>query len=454
MPAPILNRPNQAPWLYTWALSAAYRSGTWLYDPDFASLQETEIWEKLNRDPVFRQGVAQRSHAVAGRQWMIQPFDQDDKQCVEAAKIMTGLVRKVRRFSSSRAIIAKNAIFRGRGLGWMRGRRTMESIAGSPVLPWWACHSIKDIDPRRELHDKVYQGNEVVGIETKLFNPMKGAYVVVTPQQRVALIRHAYDDEESRLGYGRGLLESLYFYYYAKTQILRYGLQGLQRWALGLIVGKVAADAPGSAERSSDDMRDELLTQLKKHDSSHVLVTDGRDSIDVVETSGTGNDIVQFLLSYVDDKITALTSGSVLPAGGGSNVGSLARAKVEQETSESLIQHDTDALFDTLTHEFIGGLWTLNRENFERCCPGAQMPSIVPVQQRIRDPETAATVIKTALECGIPLVQQEVMKALGFSLPREDQDTFDSIPAPAMNPDQMALEEKKLDRPAPVGAGR
>lgn len=427
MVAPIITVPNIAPHLYVHALTAAYRSGTWLYDPDFASLQDVEIWEKLNRDATVRQMISQRCHAVSGRRWIIQPADPDDPQCVKAAEVMDDLVRKVRRFSAGKLLLAKG-VFRGSSFSYMQSARINEDISGTGVRNWWTVTQLQDIDRRRirrvPVRDK--QG-KLSGVEMQIWSVQDEQWKHLDRNARRALIELVYDDEEERLGYGRGLLESMYFYYYAKSQVLRYGLQGLQRWALGLLIAKVGPEATGSDTRTNDDIAAQMASQLKAHDSANILVMDGRDHVEPHETSGTGHEIVMSLLNYLDDSMRGLALGSVLPSGGGSQVGSLARAAIEQETSEQLMQYDAALLHEALTNHLVGALWDMNLENFQSICPGARMPIMTVVQEKFKDPKIAVEIVKTALEAQIPLVREEVHDAIGFSQPRPGQEIYEPI---------------------------
>lgn len=440
MALPLIIRPNQASLLYVRALEAAYRTGTWIYDPDFATLQDLEIWEKINRDPVARHAISQRIHSVAGRSWTIAPADPDDEACILAAKIIEDMLRNLPRFEPARLALAK-AVFRGRSYAYISGRREVADFGGLGPRSWWAPKRLQDIDPRRVRYTPVRDdAGRLIRTETEFYSldvekrfDDSERHDGWVPMDRRATIEVIYDDEETRLGYGRGLLESMYFSFYAKGQVLRFGLQGAGRWAMGLLVGKVDPTAAGSASKSNETLRNAMRDELKKHRTDHVLTMDARDEIEVHESSGTGHKIVTDLINYFDRTMTQLALGSVLPTGGGQGEsGSFARAKVEMESTEVLVQYDAKLLHGALSNDLIGAIWRFNRRAFEALCPGARKPKMVPVQERVDKPETAVLVAKALLEMGVPIGKEEVYEKTGFSQPREGDEVFDSIPEPAM----------------------
>ena len=439
MALPLIIRPNQASLLYVRALEAAYRTGTWIYDPDFATLQDLEIWEKINRDPVARHAIAQRIHSVAGRSWNIAPADPDDEACILAAKVIEDMLRNLPRFEPARLALAK-AVFRGRSYAYITGKRGPQDFGGIGTQSWWYPTRLQDIDPRRIRYVPIRDDQgALVRTDTEYYSlDVMGRFDESrhgdgwVPADRRALIEVVYDDEETRLGYGRGLLESMYFSFYYKGQLLRMGLQGAGRWAMGLLVGKVAPDAAGSASKTNENIRDSLRDELKKHRTDHVLTMDARDELEVHESTGSGHKIVTDLIEMANREMTQLALGSVLPTGGGGDVGSNARAKVEQESTEVLVQYDAKLLHGALTNDLIGAIWRFNRRRFDALCPGARMPKMVPVQEMIDEPEKAVLIAKTLLEMGVPLAKQQVYEKTGFSQPREGDDVFDSMPEPAM----------------------
>jgi len=58
-------KPNLANLYYTIALGLAYQRHQWIWDPDYASVQDHEAWIKIRRDPVTGHAIIRRRAGVA-----------------------------------------------------------------------------------------------------------------------------------------------------------------------------------------------------------------------------------------------------------------------------------------------------------------------------------------------------------------------------------------------------
>jgi hypothetical protein len=409
--------------LYNRALSSAYRVWLRLYDQDYALAREPDAWEKIHRDPTICQAIEQRLNAVAARSWRIEAAtDQDDD--AKAAQVIEEILGQVRQFQSARKILA-GAIFRARTYAFIEGRPQTFTITDDQPRTWWIPLRLRDVDRRRVRHVPIHtpnpDGGETLSVETQLWSVDKSEYVPMAHPEY--FVRVIYNDEEGRLSSGRGLMDSLYFYWWIKGIIWREGLGGLERWSQGIVIGKIDSLREGITTKQNEDVRDEMFEALRDMRSRHVLVVGKEDEIEVKDGGMQGHQMVTTFLKYIDEKILALCLGSSLPYGGGESGGSYARAAVEENSAEQLVQFDRQKMDEDLTNSLIALVWRMNRGVLVAMGLGnARMPRFSSVQEKKEDPQIAAQIITQMGQAGLPLRMDEVYHKIGFSKPREGVD--------------------------------
>lgn len=437
MTVPLLYARNVNQELYVRALSSVYKSGWRVYDPDFAISKEPDPYEKVRKDPVIASAIEQRLHAVASPEWRIEPASDKPFDKMAASLIEDMLRNRLENFEAARYELAQ-AVIQSRAYAFPQGMRGWECFGDTTAQEWWFPTKLMNVDRRRMRLVPVHKIDPATGhsrfyIHEELFSVERDRWEVLEHPEWV--IRHVYADEEARLGYGRGLLEAIYFYHYFKSIVLKEGLQGLEKWARGVMVAKIDGLRAGSADRSNDALRDSWLNVLQAMQSRHVVAADSKDDIEVVESSGEGHRMVLDFLRYLDEAITRLINGSVLPFGQSEGDGSMGRASVEQDTSEALIQYDRQLLDASLTKGLIGLIWRQNRLQFAAIgLGGARQPRFRTVHEKHEDPKANAEVAAILLGQGIPLRKDEVYGRTGWSQPGPDDEVIIKAPEPAPIP--------------------
>ena len=442
--------------LYNRALSAIYKYHIRIIDPDYALQNEPEVWEKMWRDPKIAQAMRQRLHAVGGGPWVIEGAGKTEEDSA-AAEICEAAMRRIRRFNESRFELCQS-IFRGRSYAYIEGKRSVTRLLPEmEPMSWWLPKYLQDIDKRRFqiVPTRIgWSDGKPVKVTEQLWNVSKAEWEDVVDKR--AIIRFVYANEEARLGYGRGLMESLYFMWWAKQTIWEEGLQGLERWSQGIIVGKVNTLREGSTDANNLGVADELLDVLHEMRSRHVIVTGTDDEIDVVTGGMEGHQIVMEFLRYIDSCILGLIMGSTLPFGGQEMEGSFARSETETETSERLMQFDRNMLDETLSETLLRLFWNQNKGNFKKLgLSEVEIPHFKTTQQERENAQIAATIISTCLASGIKLKSDEVYQKLGFTKPSEEDDIIETPQdvQMAMQQEQMAMQEQQMGAEQQQGEG-
>lgn len=423
----IIPRSIVGPDAYVWALQSAFNAaGGRLYDTSFALGMDPAFDEAMRRDPVVLQAINDRLASVAGKSWTVQPAsdDEDDKRM---SSIIESLLRRIRDFRSARRNLA-HAIFDARSYAEVHGDRKFVKLPARDrksepeTAPMWVPRRMQDIGAKR-MRWGILAGGQT---QLQYASIPSGEWRPVDTSAHM-LVSVCYDNREASLGYGRGLREGCYFYMWAKELALREGLQGLERWAQGMVVAKIDSKLGGKLDKESAAVAAEYLDILRKHRGRFGgIAIDKQDEVDVKWPTGSGQAMVTEFVRMMDDALTRLITGALLPSGGGGQVGSLARAEEEGSTIERVTQLDRDVIDEALTHDLIRRLVDVNRPQFaELGLADADYPRFETIQSKTEDPTKNATVVQTALASGVPLRKDEVYRKLGFTQPGEDDEVFE-----------------------------
>lgn len=421
-------RPNGD--LYNWALTMAERRRTRIYDPSFGLASDAHVYEKLLRIPTIKHGVVQRASQVSGKDWTTVPATSRSED-VRLAHVMNDLIAEIGHFDAARFRLA-HSFFYGSTYEEMRGDfERVRLTHDDKSRRWFVVREMKNVDKRRFTRWRGFEGGDPERSEWVMWDTRKSRWARVTDPDR--FVKHVYDDREQMLGFGTGLVDSLFWAAYALSEAETQGLSGLERWAQGWIVAKVGEERAGSTDRTNDDVVSRWVDKLRNQRSHHVLVHGAQDQIEVHETSGSGHAIVVDFCNMIKTDITRLILGSQRPTGGGGEgaSGARAQASVEAESTEAVIQYDQGELDECISHDLIGYLWRMNRPIFvEMGLGSARLPKFQSVKQRIEDPEVNSRVVETLLRAGVPLVEEEVYAKAGFRVPRANERVIEPRPAP------------------------
>lgn len=428
MGAPLIYQRSVAQDLYVWALHTAYQ-GYRVYDPDYALLNEPDIFEIVLRDPVIAHAVNLRLHGVAARRWRVLPASEreDDKKL--AAIVEEGMGH-IDGFTESRKNMAL-AVVRARTFQRIYGKRMPLELADLPEKQWWVPTELREVDRRRfRLVPQWAHGSETqkLRVNVEMWSVAGNRWELMPPDEQRRYVKVVYNDEEARLGYGRGLCEALYFYHWAKGIVMEQCLAGIERWAQGLVTVKIDGLRRANPSATNQAQANLWLDIIKKQRSRNGLVFDAKDEIEVHETQGTGHQLCMEMIRYLDDAMVALILGSVLPFGGQSGSGSLARARTEREVSESLLQYDRDKIDEDIKRDLIGLFIRLNQPILQELgLDRARTPRFETIQETHEDPEVNARVLSVLLSSGMDVRKDEAYEKVGYTPPKEGEEIVEGL---------------------------
>ena len=448
---------NRQYMIYADALSSVWTWWDMVTDPSYALKQELDLWEILHRDPKTRQAIDQRLNDVAGREYRIVPgYGSRTPGAKLKAALCDAAVRRIPHFASARRLQAQ-AVFRGSSRQLMLGRREMVSLADKPAMYWFMFTGLKHMDPRRFIIKpirtrqpdgglKISSQLHVSAIPTYSTGPKNkelwyGRYAPVNHPEW--LVQTVYDDEESRLGHGRGIMDAMYFYHWAKQIVLREGLQGLERWAQGMVVYKFDPDVYGSTDgtQTTEALREKVLEQLSKMRSRHYFAAHIKDEVEVHTEGQQGGNYVMTFLEYLDRCIIAVGTGASLRSGGDVGAaGGFASDTVGQDLMDTVVAFDREVIAEDFRTDLIGHWCRVNRPQLQSLGDMLGVPDLADapdpdfqiVQKRRLDPAVAMQRFATAMSIpGMRVKKSEIYEEQNWTQPEEtDPDVFEgSAPA-------------------------
>lgn len=429
----------------------------YIQPPSIAKEQRADAWRYVLRDPVVRKAVEVRQHAVAGTDVYFSSKSKANKPLVGYFDDLFGLIPN---FDEARLQLTQ-AIFVG--MSWLRilsPNTDSKFIVGADTLPrkWWYPGHLKHYDADR-LRLELRRGEELSTAEGDSWRPTKAVwtyadfgswgsyqnwYEIADDPTRPEWVKMTYHDDDWAMGYGHGLLDSIWFYFYVKTKLLESLLAGIDRFGWPLIVAQLRAGGytgdsalagdqyPGSADRAQG-----LVNILEKQAGAYkVIAIDAEEEINVVAADGKAVQSILEVIAYCDKSMVELILASSMPTGGGEQ-GSFARAAVEAGSTSSLIKYDR-RLHEKALHEIVKSVWLYNQTNWidlglwngRRCPVGLAIG-----KEETDDPKFWADIANIAVnQLGCSLIREEVFERLGFTVPDNDDDTIDPPGTGGMTP--------------------
>ena len=427
---------------YTQGLHEARKLRDWIYDPSFALASDWDVYQKIMRDATAAHAIRFRKHLTAGAEWRIEPASDSDED-KRAAEIIEEMLDQIHNFTEAR-IKLSDSIFTGSSYAFMEGEKVTKKLGGGKPRSWWCPYALKDVDRRRFRRFYDIEKDET---RWELWSNERGAWEPLENPEW--FIHSVYDNTESSLGYGRGLLDSLYQFQACKSRVIQDAMATSERGGQGfLTVGVDSMRGPdgrpvAGVDGSGTTVAQAWATELDKHRARHILVHDARDEVKLVTGFGEGWGLLMQMVDYFDTQMVTAVLGSNLPTGAESG-GSYALGIVQENSTEALIQADRIRISDEITRDLVGACWRYNyQELTAEGLKGARMPKFRIVNQKREDPVDAVGTISTLLDAGIALRKDEVYRKAGFTVPLPEDEV---IGEESKGPDLSALLTSPMDQ--------
>lgn len=394
-----------------------------VWSPDKTLRDEPAIYDRIREDPELRTLIELRCALEVGAEWTVQPASEDDRD-ERTADVIRDLLDEVADLHSSLLLLVEKALLLGVGYARIHGEWRTARAAGQ-TRRWWVPTHLRDVDRSR----------------LRLISPAPGAPPVWSfrnydgtrwhPLGTGArwLVRLVRGRSEHRFGYGDGMNWSLYLTQFTIRELENLMKKGLDRWALGIVLGKVARRARIDGVTNAQ-VQAQLLNTIKTLRQHGVLIMDGEDELEVVQTNGTGHNMVLEAIQHLRERQRIALIGANLPTK--AEGGSFAATDSQQDTVEALVGPGRKALYGCLTGSLVDLVWRQNAPAFDDLGWRGMRPVMAPVQQRQSKPlERAQTMAILASQLGMQFRREEAYELAGLTPPKHGTPEEDLVGAPA-----------------------
>lgn len=414
---------------YNWALSAVYQDGMRVWDPSRALANDPDVYDKWLMCSCAGEAFDQRTHAVAAKTWKIEPPSEEPVD-VLANKLIEALIRRIPRFGESRRLLAGACLYGGRYAA-QSGTFVVDRLPGdSRGRRWYQPGRLADMDKRRfraKAHKHPTTG--AIGVEWELWSVGRRDWEPLEHPEWY--VKHVWTNTEDSLGRGRGLIESTWDDVEALRVVEREGLQGLTRWAQGVLKAKVDGSKDAATSLPNIQIATEWLAILRKLTAKGGVVHDTNDDIELLEGPGVGYQMVESWLNRLEARVRRRILGADLQSGsegGGLNKGMSDLADARQ----MIIEGDQEVLDDTLTVDLVGFTWRMNKPTLVAAGLGeARMGRFLTTKEPVVDTKREAEIVGIVLPAGVKLKASEVYKKIGYTPPGPNDEIVEAAPQPA-----------------------
>jgi hypothetical protein len=425
-------------------LRSKYGLGRLWIDPQpFAKSRDPLIFEKMQRDGVIAKAVQYRQHQIATAEYR---FVAPDSESRELIPYFEALFRHCQNLHEGRMHLT-HAIFEG--IAWTKmfadeatfGVGVDKTGQSNPPIQWTvpvfahvAADAIRRDVEKRKIKPEDGPEREVDVMYWSTYNMQSHEWLRVEKLENY--LRLTYNDSAYTLGYGRGLIDAIWYYWYIKTQLLEKMLVGADKFAQPWIhiaidltmFHNAAGGGPGYG--TPEEMAAQLYAIFEKMRSGNIVITDSNAKVTPLDFSGTAAEGLAKLIEYCDRVLTELILGSSRPFGGGGPQGSYASAEVEKDSSIALMAYDLD-LHAIGLNQLVWALWRWNMPNFHRLQSSRtgrplsvlKPPFVKLDRKRFASTMEAATVGARVLNSGAPLIRSEYYAQTGWTEPWDLQST-------------------------------
>ena len=388
---------------------------------DMALRKDRKLQRQMRRDPDVMSPLYQRQSAVALLEYEIKPEDENDPVQVEQAETLEKLLKTNLHKPFEFFMALLDAVWYGPA-----AVQVTPEMKNGFVVPgeWMPIHS--DTLAFTTYGDlTMYVGLKYEG--EKKTGPY-GMIHTLDEDERELVVLHTHgrqgpdyeEPEEAAYVYaGRGIRDTVWFYWMMKQQALQNWLAWIERYGQGIRVGTYP-----DGNHAAKEVMEEVLQNLVG-DVSVVIPRqpgENRDaySIEVQEPSpGNAKTFADLIEGYLAGQIKELIIGQTATTeatstGLGSSVGDQ-----HAETFKRIIRADAMNLADTLTRELV---WKYHEMNFGET---AYKPRFEFSLEK-NDPQEFMEAVRGFVEMGGEVSQRQARDILGLTEPEEGEPVLSS----------------------------
>src|SRR3990167_1914584 len=432
--------------IYSYMLGSAYKTA-WVYNPSLSESKDADLFTEMLADADLASSVDRHIKSIV-RPWHVEtPRGSKNKKDKELAGVVQHALDLCENFDDSRERLALCDIL-GRTYEVATWELQKVRLGDLPAMEWYIPVWMRNLY-RRRVHweTEYYDAGEGVKrkiVTKRIWDTDRNAWIRPSAEWLTSLVEFINDDREERLGYGRGHIDSMYFYDYFKRMGFQKLQEGIDRWANGIVVGKVDGLRNASVGKTNTDLRNSMRDVIRNMRSEHIVVLEKGDEIEVIEGGDSGIDHTMKVVDRMAQSIERLLNGSVRPSGHGMSdkSGARAQAETESDSKEEFFQPMRAKLDRVLTRTVIRAFLYFNQPALRKLGLGddvANCPRLLSEQKDKLDPMSALTSAQGMRTMGLELVKSEVYEKTGWAQPDADDETLEGE-----DPIEMMEAEAKI----------
>lgn len=435
---------------YVQGLEASFKWREIVDDPTYVLADDVDLYAKIRRDPVFAHALDMRKRGAAGREWTIEPASKSPADRT-LSRIIEQALKQIEGFTTSRFNLAE-AIPRGSAYARINGAKRAlvveGQVPGGPPVPemvWWVPVRLIDVDRRRF---RLARELEIAKEEKRAPTPgldvdvpvwhfrsiARSKWEPISAEEMSWFLRLVYGGTEDTLGYGRGLLEALYFYAAAKTDLLRSGLEAAERFGQGIVtvaMDRLAQEDVGAGDGAIDRAA-QYRDAVRRSRKDGVLTFQKGDELNVLQGLGEGWSLIQALIDYIDSRVVTCALGANLPTLADKG-GSFALGAIQQDSQQTVTGHDVEGMSEAITNYLMPLFMRLNRPQLARLGLDRAHPGKFSLVHEVTaaDPAAFATTVVSLAGAGMKIREKDVRDRVGLTEPMPGDALFGGQAAPA-----------------------
>lgn len=479
MSLPYSTQGSQGQTVYSTGIASSLIS-SWLWDPSPALEQDPAMPEKLLKDPVIAGACDHLFRSVVGHSYSYEPCDPDSRDERSLAAVVEGLTRQTQALPQTLYNLAR-ATFMSAAWGVLFPKQVKLRLGDGKEREWTVVGRVRDVDKRRFRLSRIPQTPVTpppgvgVGQANAITSQGAGAQLgafrwefhrgfdwrdnasvwwgpldVVAPNDRWML--HVPDTSERGLSYGYGLIDDLAPYFWMKSKVLSWGMQGLERWGQGFLLAQVEALRDGLAKGSGQaNALQQTVTNIRKWRSENFAAVDADTKISLLDMPSTAEASCRAWIEYLDNVMRQRILAALQPTGSGDGDGGYSSAKVEEGSTDNMVAYLRGPLEETWTQTFVRFLIEHNQENLtEIGLYGLPYSRLKLRGKEHRDLDQVVKLFEAAMRMKIPTRLEDWYSMTGMTAPN-DEDHVIVWPEVAV-PGQPMDGASPFDR-EPVGEG-
>lgn len=398
---------------YAAKMSLGWRPGQSVYSTEVALRENIDARELLNLDPDVRFAKNHACISAIGNDIKFVPATSDPKDR-KKCEIYREWYEETEGNLNTNLLMAECLLIDGEYFGYYDGYRKRINLGNMGTFDWYLPQKIRNIS--RYRFERITQKDGKVDL--KMYRPQTRTWEFLNPQQRRNLIYKNNSDDETRMGFGNGLIDPLYVAYALKKKFEGDMIDLMTRVGGGIWDIGIDDINEGDTYRTLDALQALYEQKLAQAMSMHVFTRRKQDEFNIKEPPAQS---FQSLSQEIDRqvlRIYMLLMGAVLQVAE-SQFGTRAQSVTHKESSNNHVRPTAVNVSEIWTFQVFRKIFEFyNSHIFNHIgLKDARPPLFMIPQDRKDDFEKNVRIMKDILDSGAPIKKEQIYELSGVEQP-------------------------------------